>query len=808
MSKDIKKYIISDILRKPSFLPIISLKNSKNELPEEAKKVLAYQRKIQSQPKIIDLRHQKETTRLLVKDYIIKIKPGFEKATYLSRTVPRYPAPIHRGDEWLLNKTLRFDLLKCKARDLLNLGKYKTADKKIDSKNKKFFTHFIFPWRLAPFLVVAVLAMFSIKSLASIDDDLKFKKDKILGEVNIASQYLNSGKDSLLESDFQIASYKFKVAGERFIAAQKQINFLEKSLANILQFLPNREISSSLNLLEAGGSVSFAAENLSQVFLRFQNTQDIFASFKNKQNEDGKISFTSALIESSRDLGLANFRLSLAKRNLDKVDINSLPYDRRQEIEEIKKTVPQLQESVSYFLDNLNAFLEILGHNQPKKYILFFANSHELRPSGGFLGTYGLFDVNEGRIENLKLQSPYVVSGQLKEKYKAPEPLRLIQSKFNFHDANWFFDFPTSAKKISLLHEKAGFPTVDGIIVITSGMMPEILKIIGPISMPEYGTEITAENFFDTVQREVEIEYDKELNEPKKFIADFFPKIFERIFNLDKSEQTKILQIFLRELFGKNILIYFRDERLEKMVQDFGFGGEVKTTSGDYLAVVSTNIGGGKTDHVIDQKIELQTEILPEGKVINTLTIKRSHNGELRDFWTSIKNMTFLRIYVPLGSKLISAQGFDTQFFNPDILVPYEEGLIPDPDIEAIEKTTQIHELSKTRIYQEGTKTVFGNWQGLEVGQSKTVVIKYELPFDVKLSSDDPALSRYNLFVERQGGTQPFSFVSELYFPQNFSIIWQYTKDKSGISVFDNKINYETKLSQDRGYGVVFTNKD
>jgi hypothetical protein len=785
MQKNIvKKKIISDIPREKNLSRIFLRRKFLNKLQEEEKKVLAFQQKIRLGPKIVDLRKgQKKKTHLLAQDYIVKIKPGKKPVEYF---------------------------LKPKTEKLI-FEEHRLLERKIKKPAKKEnpLRPFIFPIiRLTPFLIVAALAVFSIKSLGSIDDDLKSKKDKILGESNIASQYLNSGKDSLLESDFSLASYKFKIAGERFIAAQKQINFLEKSFVSLLQVFSNGEISSSLNLLEAGGNVSYAAENLSQAFLRFENTQDVFASFKNQKNDLSKISFTNALVESSRDLGLANFRLSLAKKSLDKVDSNSLPEDKRQEVEEIKKTVPQFQESISYFLNHLDAFLEVLGHNQPKKYILFFANSRELRPSGGFLGTYGLFDINEGRIENFKLQSPYVVSGQLKEKYNAPEPLRLIQPKFNFHDANWFFDFPASAKKISLLHEKAGFPTVDGIFVITSNMMPEILEVTGPIPMPEYGTEINAVNFFDVTQREVEIEYDRELNEPKKFVADLFPKMFERISNLDKNGQTKILQIFLRELLAKNILIYFHNERLEKIVQDLGFGGEVKTTGGDYLAVVSTNIGGGKTDQVIDQKINLATEILPEGKVINTLTVVRSHNGDKNDFWTSVKNMSFLRIYVPQGSKLISAEGFDAQFFNPDLLVPYEEGSVPDLDVDKIEKTAQIHELSKSRIYQEGTKTVFGNWQGLEIGQEKTVVIKYELPFIVKLSSNDPALSRYNLFIQRQSGTMPFYFVFELSFPQNFKTIWQYAKDSEGMMIFENKLRYETKLSQDRGYGVVFENKD
>lgn len=763
--------IISDISYavKSSVSDIVSLRKERSKIQKEKEKLLAYQREMQLRPRVVNLRKQS----IKIKDEDKFIAKGIvgQKNILKERTKNYRPSRILK-----LKKKLSFSRV------------------------------FIFRPNFISFLIFAVLSMLAVKSLAFVDVSLKEKKNKILNEVNIASQYLYSGKDSILESDFSLASYKFKIAGERFFAAQKQINFLEKSIGNLLKFLPEGgEVSSSLNLLEAGGNISYAAENFSQAMEVFQNTEDIFASLKGRPKDTDKITFSDGLLEASRHLGLAVFRLEIAQNYLDKVKPEYLPQEKQNEVQEIKKTVPQLKESVNYFLGHLDTLMEILGHYQPKKYIIFFANPHEMRPVGGFLGTYGLFDVNEGRIENLKIQSPYIVSGQLKEKYQAPEPLRLIQPKFNFHDANWFFDFPRSAKKISLLHEKAGYPTADGIIIVSANMMPEILKITGPVSMPEYQTEIRADNFFDATQKEVEIEYDKKLNEPKRFIADLFPKILERAFSLDKKDQSQLLRIFLKELFEKNIVIYFQNEKLEKMVLDWGFGGEVKETQGDYLAVVETNIGGGKTDHVIDHKILHQAEIQPDGRIIETLTIEKNHQGDLKDFWTSIKSMNFMRIYVPLGSKLISAEGFDAQFFNPDILLAYEEGSLPDPDLEEVEKKQQIHEPSKTRIYQEGSKTVFGNWSGLEVGQKKTIVLRYELPFKIKLKGE-PLLASYNLFVQKQSGALPFSFLSELYFPQDFSLLWKYARENN-LDVKENKIRYETKLNTDRGYGAVFGEK-
>lgn len=833
MSNSEKQKIINDIsTSSKTKTKVISLRREKKEIASEKERVLGYQKMLQLRPKLIDLRTAFAISRARDEEQRRPNSAAASKAAPFSFLSPASSSlPLKNSRQSVQNTNEPYFVLKKEAllrsknalsskigySGTVRIKIVKTSASRLqnsqDSKSLKRASLSVFDGQksarfrarsVLPFLMVAVFLTFAVRSLAYVEINLKEKKNKILDEVNVASQYFFSGKDSILENDYSLASYKFKIAGERFSSASRQIGVVEKSISSILMVLPKGSAASSaVNLLEAGGNVSFAAESLSSGFLTLNNTQDIFASIKGKPQEEGKMTFTNGLVSAFEDFGRANLRLNSAHKQIERVKLDGLSSEQAAQVEEIKKTITEIKSNLSYFLENADYLLEILGHNRPKKYMLFFENSRELRPTGGFLGTYGIFDMNEGRIENFKIQSPYVVSGQLMDKIQAPEPLRLIQPKFNFHDANWFFDFPTSAKKIILLHEKAGWPTADGVLVVSGAVMPELLKITGPISMPEYNSQVNAENFFDVTQKEVEVNYDKKLNEPKKFIADLFPKILSRAFELDKDGQVQAMRLFLDQLYKKNILFYFQDEKLERMILDWGFGGEIKKTNGDYFAMVLTNIGGGKTDHAVDYKIHHQAEIQSDGRVIDAVTITKKHNGSLGDYWTSVKNMDYMRIYVPAGSQLLEAKGFDAQFFNPDLLQPYEDGSRPDPDLEK-EKT--IHEPSKTRIYQMEGKTVFGNWSGLEVGQEKTITLKYELPFKIKLSGE-PKLARFSLFVQRQPGALPFSFSSDLSFPENFEILWQQTKN-GNLKIRGSKIDYGADLANDRGYGLVFREKN
>jgi hypothetical protein len=368
-------------------------------------------------------------------------------------------------------------------------------------------------------------------------------------------------------------------------------------------------------------------------------------------------------------------------------------------------------------------------------------------------------------------------------------------------DANWFADFPTSAQKVSSLYEKSGGATADGVVAVTGNFIEELLEIVGPVDMPEYGLTITPENFFNETQREVELDYDKEENRPKKFIADLFPKLVEKFSDLDEGKWPEVLELFYKGLESKDIIFYFSDPEIEKLALDFGWGGKLSETNRDYLNVVTSNIGGGKTDHVVSQDIYLDVDIKSDGSIVNTLTIVRNHRGSPNEMWVNVKNVSFIRAYVPLGSQLIEAQGFDDWFF--DALLSLEEGSVPDPLIYRIEKSSEVHKNSGTRITKEDGKTVFGNWLGVEPGEEKVVKLKYKLPFKLKIDEANP-LDSYSLIIQRQPGTVERHFFSKLNVPDSWEAIWEYSSD----GFVSSNLEYQTDIDKDKVLGIIFAVKN
>jgi hypothetical protein len=376
-----------------------------------------------------------------------------------------------------------------------------------------------------------------------------------------------------------------------------------------------------------------------------------------------------------------------------------------------------------------------------KRYLLVFQNNSELRATGGFIGSFALMDIANGKIKNFEAPGggSYDTDAGLLKKIKSPEPLHLVRPDWHFWDANWWPDWPTSAKKLAWFYENSDGPTVDGVISFTPTVMERILKVMGPIDLKEkYGAVIDADNFWQVTQEFAE-QKPNVTKQPKKIIGDLMDRIIEDLpKRLNKANFLPLLKAVEESLSDKNILFYFTDEELEAAAKAMGWAGEIKATSGDYLSVINTNIAGGKSDRKINQEIIHQAEVQPDGTIIDNLTIKRTHFGIKRQQFSGVRNVDWLRIYVPLGSKLLEADGFkpvDKIFFKSA-----EDSWLDDPDLASGEALARTDELTGVKIYDELDKTVFANWTQVDPGETIEIKLKYRLPF--KLAVREPVLSK------------------------------------------------------------------
>lgn len=642
--------------------------------------------------------------------------------------------------------------------------------------------------------IAAAMAVFLVMfGLSTVGQGISAKSN-ILSSALSAYRAMLAAKDSAGNLDFSGAQVNFETAYQEFLMADQELNKMGRALIYLLEKLPGGSIvGSGAALVETGESLAKAGNIFSQIANLFiaGNFDDLI----------GQESLTRKMSQAISQLKAARAALEDADKSLGSVKLADLPVAMVEPVNALKEKLPIARRAAQQLEFWGGTFLDILGEKQAKKYLLIFQNNSEARATGGFIGTYGVLDLDQGRIKNLFIDGIFNLDGQLNEKIIPPEPIQKISSVWSTHDANWFADWPVSARKIMWFYEKAGGATADGVISITPTVIERLLELTGPIEMPAYGAVLDKNNFLEVTQYKVEIDYDKRLNQPKKILADFAPLFLDHLWQVWPDKSKEILTVILDSLVEKHILFYFSDKNLQSIFEQQGWAGKILATDKDYLSVVNTNINGYKTDKMVEQKIEHQAEIIADGSIINTVQITRTHHGGVSqyDYYNKV-NADYLRVMVPLGSRLLSAHGQTRETINPPL--NYEKlGFKRDADVAAQEDAARIDGVSGTRIFEEAGKTVFANWVYVSPGESATIIYRYILPFSLNLTEKNVS---YSLMAQKQAGSLGSDFESILKWPANLKISWQYPDT---LQMGDTQVRFAVNLNSDKFYGVVFAGR-
>lgn len=531
-----------------------------------------------------------------------------------------------------------------------------------------------------------------------------------------------------LQKNFLSLSNKFKQLNE--ILNQEKFPYL---------FLPPFQEAKKLS--------KKSEEILNQTALLLEEVNELNFSQNPAQNLQNISSLIPELFDKTKkwqDLSLAQ---KILQKNPELKNFLSLIFENEAQIKTITEILPQ-------------AF----GYKNKMRYLLIFQNPNELRPTGGFMGSFAYLEIQNGKIVSWSLPGggTYDLQGQLLAQVRSPKPLWLINPRFEFQDLNWFPDFPTSAKLITKMYEKTGNSSVDGVIALNGTFVAEILDILGPL---EFQNKILQkDNFLEELQNIIEQEKSKGSRTPKASLSQIFPLLLEKISLVEPEKKLALTAELFQALIEKDIQIYFQNQNLEEKVCSLNWCGDLKEAPQDFLFLVSTNIGGQKTDGAIEQEIKKETTISQEGKIINKVTIIRRHQGDPKNFWTRKRNVSYLRLYVPKGSKLLDAWGSTPP--SSFLFEKPNENLSYSPEVRQVEMTSRPGP-NQTEIFEESGKTVFSAWQILDPGEEKEIVFIYELPTTLNLANTQ----FYSLLVQKQSGRQNDKFYEKYIFKNSSKVI-------------------------------------
>lgn len=373
----------------------------------------------------------------------------------------------------------------------------------------------------------------------------------------------------------------------------------------------------------------------------------------------------------------------------------------------------------------------LLGVNGSAKYLLLFQNNTELRPTGGFIGSYGILSIKNGDIASISTDNIYNLDRASinRVNIKPPEWLEkylLIHSLF-LRDSNYNPDYKVSAKLAENFYKKESqnYADINGVIAITPEVLKGIVTYFGEITV--MGETFTGENVIELLNYETKFNYwkkDLKESERKVIIQKMADVLFERIKSLSVDQYKDIYEILVKNLEEKHFLLYFNNENVQSFIEGKNWAGRIdSSTNSDYVAVIDANLLSAKDDVYMKKDIDY-TLSNENGELVATLSlsynfdyVKNKIYEDTAQYLNEYK--TYTRVYVPEGSWLISAQADDTVIKNEDITFTIENG-----------------------------KTSFGLYMRIPRNETVTYTFKYRLPAELA----SKLMSHYSLIFQKQAG--------------------------------------------------------
>jgi hypothetical protein len=406
----------------------------------------------------------------------------------------------------------------------------------------------------------------------------------------------------------------------------------------------------------------------------------------------------------------------------------------------------------------LNAFIPWFAAPAPHHLLVMLQNPSEEKPAGGFLGSYADVTLASTTITDIAVHDIADVDIAFKPNIVPPVPLQLETTRFRPADANWFFDFPTSASEtISMFQESnlyaASGTTFDGAIAVSPKVVGDLLGVTGPITVGKPATTFSSSTLIVQIQKLVQAGQSSGATYPKQVLQALASAIFSRLVTtstaLSSVEGQELSNLLVGWASKKDIMAYFKNPVFENFVQQYGMAGDVyelpQNFNGDYLAIVNSDVNGDKSELYVKQSINFDAEIGSDGTVSDHLIIGRTHTGNKSPYpWYQTTNQDYLQAFVSPASSIQNESGGVIRRVPAPINYA-KAGYSTDPLIGAIETSTlQLFAFPAVSTQQQFGKNVFAVWSRVPAGSSTEISLDYS----------------HHLFTVPADGTQ-YQFVFE-----------------------------------------------
>lgn len=446
-------------------------------------------------------------------------------------------------------------------------------------------------------------------------------------------------KAAVAQGELQLFRDTLKAGDEE--AAAAHLDAGDQALGEAEEAAQARQVRIAANLPYVGTTVADLDHLLAAAGIMVDSGRDALVVYQKFSGDDSELfdegKFSIPAIREAQQ-SVAAIRAAMARAEAELRLVTGEGPKGEQALEKKQSGLDQI-ESLRAEIDPLQPVLEALpaavGAQGRVKYLVAVMNPAEMRASGGaplsllfvsfkngkmsipLQGTTS--SITLGSAPGLLGDSPELVWPRLKgDPFQPPlgEPQRFVNASFNP-------DFAVSAEQMRRATPTFFGHKTDGVIALDLVAVSKLMNIVGPIESARYGT-LTSENLV------------------KKLLIQAYKEqgaaIAER-----QAENDKLMAVMMQSLVaggglidkakalgeavpGRHLQMYFRDKRLQQLVEIEDLGGTVPDPKhGNLSAVYTQNGNGNKLDVFQERSVKDVVRLRKDGSAVVTRKVVLSN---------------------------------------------------------------------------------------------------------------------------------------------------------------------------------------
>ncbi len=361
-----------------------------------------------------------------------------------------------------------------------------------------------------------------------------------------------------------------------------------------------------------------------------------------------------ALRDTQRSLGPATAAISQASGEVARLKDWFLIGPLGDARDDLTARLPRIQARATSADHGISALIAFAGGSAAKRYLFLSQNPDEVRPTGGFVGTYGVLTAETGQM---KLERYEGIENWISTHTQADVPSSQVGPPYQYHDpplrrtlanVNTGPGWPQAAELAASLWRAGGEAPVDGVISFMPGFMGRILAVVGPVTVPSYDETVTAENInerLDFYTHQVKGQADR-----KDFVAAVAELVMRKLLDAPASQWEPLGRAIGQAFDAREAVAWSTDPMVASVLAERRWDGSFPAHAGDFFFNSEFEYAaknGRGIRRVYDHDVVLRTD--GSARVTTRLTVT---NTEPPNAFGNASTLAYLTIYGPEGAVL------------------------------------------------------------------------------------------------------------------------------------------------------------